>query len=157
MMIFFLNKHIFCDWPPIHSPPPPHPLHITLHRHLQHHHARHIHNHHHHLRYTPSGAADPSSHVCAPVTETNEYLTLVYSTYYKQFMTVFGDGDCSTISFKLSRDLVNWGPSTVIRALLFHLAMRFNKNESHCTVNLGCTCFVVVATVKLLTTACDRC
>lgn len=28
---------------------------------------------------------------------------------------VFGDGDCSTVSFKLSTDLINWSESTVIR------------------------------------------
>ena len=28
---------------------------------------------------------------------------------------VFGDGDCSTVSFKLSPDLINWSESTVIR------------------------------------------
>jgi len=28
---------------------------------------------------------------------------------------VFGDGDCSTVSFKLSPDLIHWSESTVIR------------------------------------------
>ncbi len=28
---------------------------------------------------------------------------------------VFGDGDCKTVSFKLSDDLMHWGESTVIR------------------------------------------
>ena len=28
---------------------------------------------------------------------------------------VFGDGDCSTVSFKLSPDLINWSESIVIR------------------------------------------
>eukprot|EP01051_Picozoa_sp_SAG22_P016534 SAG22_NODE_2351_length_2677_cov_5.504267_3_plen_323_part_00 len=65
--------------------------------------------------YTTEGAAEPAAHVCAPVTTTNEYLTLVWSSYYKQYMTVFGDGDCSTVSFKLSPDLVRWGKSVTIR------------------------------------------
>ena len=104
--------------------------------------------------YTADGAAHPQAHVCVPVTHTNEYLSLLYSTYYKQYMTVtpspadtlqasardnslltranlhcrtlpvvqctaveqvFGDGDCSTVSFKLSPDLINWSESTVIR------------------------------------------
>ena len=65
--------------------------------------------------YTPAGATDPGAHICAPVTHTNEYLTLVWSTYYKQYMTVFGDGGCSTVSFKLSHDLITWSKSVVIR------------------------------------------
>ena len=38
--------------------------------------------------YTAAGAAQPQAHVCMPVTHTNEYLSLLYSTYYKQYMTV---------------------------------------------------------------------
>ncbi len=30
-------------------------------------------------------------------------------------MTVFGDGDCSTVSFKLSHDLITWSDSVTIR------------------------------------------
>lgn len=38
--------------------------------------------------YTARGASHPQTHICVPVTHTNEYLSLIYSTYYKQYMTV---------------------------------------------------------------------